>query len=299
MGRTDTRSVVPVRHRHDGAVEERDSGGPGQRALSAMAEAVRRAREMTEPANGGSRGSPPPAVEISRLNAGSTSTLEPAQSQSEPTLVPAESGIEPTLVPGEIRPEPTRLYPPVVRLRVTAKKTERVGPPRPPPTTKNPFRWAVVVVGVVVVILSAVVVVVNMKSHAPVSSPTPPRVAPARPTTSPTKASSATTTTAPTTTMTAPRITTPSTPTAGGPELTSLTPAEGSAGQSVVISGANFFSADGYIQAFFGGQEAPTSCPGQTSCTVVVPVLSGPPRGVQVTVTTESGTSNAVSFYYS
>jgi len=66
----------------------------------------------------------------------------------------------------------------------------------------------------------------------------------------------------------------------------------------VVISGVNLFSADGLIQVFFGTQNAPISCPSQSSCTVVVPDLSGSPRTLQVTVSTESGTSNAVSFYY-
>jgi len=66
----------------------------------------------------------------------------------------------------------------------------------------------------------------------------------------------------------------------------------------VVVSGANFFSTDGLVEASFAGQAAPTTCPSQTSCTVVVPDLSGPPREVQVTITTQYGTSNALSFYY-
>jgi len=82
------------------------------------------------------------------------------------------------------------------------------------------------------------------------------------------------------------------------PVLSSLTPSSGAAGQSVVISGANFLSNNGGIIARFGGQASPTRCSDQTSCSVTVPVLAGSPSAVPVTVTTVVGTSNALNFTY-
>jgi len=98
---------------------------------------------------------------------------------------------------------------------------------------------------------------------------------------------------------TAPTSTTPSTVAAGpGPTLSTLTPSGGSAGQSVVISGTSFMSADGHIVARFGAQTAPTRCPDLTSCTVTVPPLAGPLNAVPVTITTDAGVSNALTFTY-
>jgi hypothetical protein len=82
------------------------------------------------------------------------------------------------------------------------------------------------------------------------------------------------------------------------PVLSSLDPSSGAAGQSVVISGANFLSGDGKIIARFGGRTAPTRCSDQTSCSVTVPVLAGSPSVIPVTVTTVMGTSNALNFTY-
>jgi len=92
--------------------------------------------------------------------------------------------------------------------------------------------------------------------------------------------------------------TTPVSAAAGGPPvISSLTPSSGSAGQSVQVAGANFLSSSGQIVATFNGQVAPTSCPAQNTCTVTVPPSSGDPSA-QVTITTASGTSNAVTFTY-
>jgi hypothetical protein len=82
------------------------------------------------------------------------------------------------------------------------------------------------------------------------------------------------------------------------PVLSSLTPSSGAAGQSVVISGANFPSGDGEIIARFGGRMASIRCSDQTSCSVTVPVLAGSPSVITVTVTTVVGTSNALNFTY-
>ena len=86
---------------------------------------------------------------------------------------------------------------------------------------------------------------------------------------------------------------------AGGPPvISSLAPSSGSAGQSVQVAGANFLSSSGQIVAAFNGQVAPTSCPAPNICTVTVPPSSAG-RSAQVTITTASGTSNAVTFTYS
>ena len=83
---------------------------------------------------------------------------------------------------------------------------------------------------------------------------------------------------------------------AGPPVISSLSPASGSAGQSVTVSGANFLSTSGQIVATFNGQVAPTSCPAQNTCTVTVPPSSAP--SAQVVITTAGGASNAQTFTY-
>jgi hypothetical protein len=79
----------------------------------------------------------------------------------------------------------------------------------------------------------------------------------------------------------------------------SLNPSTGVAGQEIVVTGANFISADGLIQASIDGQVAPTSCPVQTTCTVTLPTIAGAPSSVPVTITTDAGTSNTLSFTFS
>jgi hypothetical protein len=85
---------------------------------------------------------------------------------------------------------------------------------------------------------------------------------------------------------------------AGAPDLSSMTPSSGATGQQVVISGTNFVSSDGTILVYFANVVAPTSCPVENSCTVTVPALTGVPPTVPVTMTTASGTSNALTFSY-
>ena len=103
---------------------------------------------------------------------------------------------------------------------------------------------------------------------------------------------------APGSTTSPPPSSVPATGGGGPPALTALTPSTGAAGQSVVVSGTNFISADGVVQARFGGQLAPTACPVQTSCTVTVPTMTGSPTSVPVTITTTGGTSNALTFTF-
>ena len=88
----------------------------------------------------------------------------------------------------------------------------------------------------------------------------------------------------------------PATP--GGPRLSSVSPAAGGAGQTVVVSGSGLFSSNGEVLAYFGGQAAPTSCASQTSCTVTVPDLGAGRSTVPLTVVTDNGRSNALTFSY-
>ena len=81
------------------------------------------------------------------------------------------------------------------------------------------------------------------------------------------------------------------------PVISSLSPSSGSAGESIQVAGTNFISSDGKIVATFNGQVAPTSCPAPDTCAVTVPPQSGSPSA-QVSITTASGTSNAVTFTY-
>ena len=88
----------------------------------------------------------------------------------------------------------------------------------------------------------------------------------------------------------------PGTP--GGPTITSLTPNEGAAGQTVVIAGSGLMSSDGQVVARFGGVVAPTSCPSVSSCTATAPPAPAGTAQVPVTVSTAGGTSNSLSFTY-
>ena len=90
--------------------------------------------------------------------------------------------------------------------------------------------------------------------------------------------------------------TTTTTPSGPGPHISSLTPAQGPAGQSVTITGANLVSSDGQVVAHFGGQVAPTSCSSSTSCSATAP--PGGSGRVQVTITTAGGRSNALEYTY-
>jgi hypothetical protein len=84
----------------------------------------------------------------------------------------------------------------------------------------------------------------------------------------------------------------------GPPQISSLTPASGSAGQTVTVHGSNFISSDGSIVASFDGQVTATSCPSEDLCTLTVPPSSAGETSAQVTITTASGTSNAITFSY-
>lgn len=106
-----------------------------------------------------------------------------------------------------------------------------------------------------------------------------------------------------TSTTLAPTTTTPPpTSTAGAsgaaPKLLSVTPGSAKAGSVVTVHGSNLSSPNGSVLARVAGQPAPTSCPSLTACRVTVPSLAGSGTEVPVTITTESGTSNAVLLRY-
>ncbi|MDA8268568.1 MAG: IPT/TIG domain-containing protein [Actinomycetota bacterium] len=83
--------------------------------------------------------------------------------------------------------------------------------------------------------------------------------------------------------------------------ISALSPSSGVAGETVTVTGQDFFSADGRIVVRFGGVVVPTRCPDQSTCVVTVPaavVAGAPPPAVAVTLTTDAGMSNALAFRY-
>ena len=209
----------------------------------------------------------------------------------------SQGGLPPPLPPP---PTPTPRHHPRVTVP-TSTRTETVEP-------MGPDRWliiSVVVVGALVVLATIALAVSLTGTSGPTALPASTATRPA-----PTHAGAAPPAggsqvkghhrpagTSGTTRSTS--TTTPVSVAAGGPPvISSLAPSSGSAGQSVQVAGANFLSSSGQIVAAFNGQVAPTSCPAQNTCTVTVPPSAGG-RSAQVTITTASGTSNAVTFTYS
>ena len=138
--------------------------------------------------------------------------------------------------------------------------------------------WLFALTLVVVALAAATVTLGVIRHH---GSPAPPQASP--PVRPAGRAGSGTTTTS-------------SIPSGPGPTITALDPSTGSAGQSVTIEGSGLFSADGQVAAYFNGQVVPTTCPSQTSCTATVP--AGAPGPETVTVSTDAGTSNGLTFTY-
>lgn len=133
--------------------------------------------------------------------------------------------------------------------------------------------WAL---GVAVVALAVVTVAISLPKSSPGRRSGPPGAAPGAGTTS----------------------SSTSTPPPGAPVISALTPAQGSVGQVVVITGSNLVSSDGQVLAHFGDVVAPTSCQSASSCSATVPSPSTPTPKVQVTVSTADGTSNPLPFTY-
>jgi IPT/TIG domain len=82
------------------------------------------------------------------------------------------------------------------------------------------------------------------------------------------------------------------------PVLAAISPAAGVGGQVVTLSGTGLFSANGVITVSFGSTLAPVRCPTETTCRVTVPPRKPASGSVAVRVTTQSGTSNQLSFSY-
>jgi hypothetical protein len=83
-----------------------------------------------------------------------------------------------------------------------------------------------------------------------------------------------------------------------GPVLVAISPASAAPGQVVTLSGYGFFSPDGLISVTFGGLPAPVHCPSRDVCKATVPA-GKPGASVPVTISTQSGSSNQLSFVYS
>jgi IPT/TIG domain len=96
----------------------------------------------------------------------------------------------------------------------------------------------------------------------------------------------------------APTSTAPPPAPGSAPVLNTITPDRGAAGQAVTLDGSNLFSPDGHIVASVGGQPADIRCSTQTSCVLTVPMLTSPPGSILVTMTTQAGTSNPVPFSF-
>lgn len=276
---------------------------PGPRALRAMQDAVRRARERPDTAADG-RAAPaetPPAGSPTLAR----TTLSPAPSplgyeatQMNLAAVGASGdsfGAGPPTANGEgLTVQPTTLRQPAEAPddeRTPTRMAPASTPPRSIPEHSEPaepggrsgvdaaLRASVFVVGAIVVALVAWLVVAHLRGG---SSPTAAPAAAHHPATthgsSPHRPSHATTTV----------------PSGGRPAISSISPDRGAAGQVVTVSGANLFSPDGRVQVFFGGQGAATSCSSATTCQATVP--AGATGKVRVTVVTQAGRSNALTF---
>lgn len=133
------------------------------------------------------------------------------------------------------------------------------------------------------------------------STKAPPTSAPA--TSVPSVRSSSTSTSTPRSTSTtskSPRSATSARTHSGAkPVLASISPASGVAGARVTLTGSGFFSKDGQITVTFGVAYAPVACPSETTCQATVPSRAKESSAsVGVTISTEAGSSNTLSFRY-
>jgi len=251
----------------------------GPRALGAMAEAVRRAREAstsTRPGFSSDTVPPPRTPEVGPYGSSRRPSIE-----QEPSII-----CEGSFASGTVGPN------------------LRIGRPSGQVATHRSRREVRLMASVkvlgVMVLVATTALLVSLNTRPGSSSSRSPAVG-ARTSTRgpavPRTPSSPLMTIPPA--MTLPAAIAPNSATGGGvPVLSSLVPSSGTAGQVVVISGVNLFSADGQVLARFDRQAAPTKCPVQTSCTVVVPVITGSSPAVAVTITTSAGTSNTLTFVY-
>lgn len=287
----------------------RSRSRPSQQALEAMAEAVRRARQ--EVASSPERGASPtgqhaathPDRQEQRSDGSpsSTGTPHPASTSVErPPRVYARH--EP---PVDATPSRSPLAWLPVRTLATWKGRQDRAPAQHRPRTTARLSVAA---GVVMAVVIAVVLVASWPSGSPSTSVlangsrahagrhsqvhlTRPSVDTTVPVPSISGKRSGTggssTTTSSTTTGAA----------ASSFHITAVMPSSGKTGQLVLVQGTGLYSATGQVVVRFGGRPAPTDCASQTLCTATVPAL-GAPGTVSVTVTIQSGTSNAIPFDY-
>jgi hypothetical protein len=274
---------------------------PGPRALQAIQEAVRRVREQGGPL-AADRSSSSPSTLVAGSAAVARATLPPASrpggddvTQMHLSAVGASGdpfGAGPPTATGEdVTVQPTTLRQPA-GVPVDERSPTRMAPASPPPpdspepidpggrsSVDSALRASVLVVGAIVVALVAWLVVVHLRgTSAPAGTPAAAHHGSAAPNGAPRHRTHATT----------------PAPSGSRPEITSITPDRGAAGQVVTVIGVNLFSPDGNVQVFFGGAGAATSCSTATTCQATVPTAA--PGKVRVTVVTQAGTSNSVTF---
>jgi len=263
---------------------------PSQRALDALAEAVRRAREATGAA--GAAGGAGAAGVAGAAGAGVAGAAGAGEAAGAST---------------------TRHYPtpPTPSLAVTGGPLSRFDSIRPRRGRFRRLAPLAMVLGVLVAAAAVTLTVVGGShpshpaavgpksghtgtSKAPVTTPS----TTLSPSTSSQPAPTPSTTTLPVVVPTTTATTVPAGTQVPVPQLSSITPSQGGPGTVVVVHGTDLFSPNGLVLGRFDGQPTRTTCPTQTSCNVTVPPLPGSPTDVRVTITTESGTSNALSFFY-
>jgi hypothetical protein len=244
---------------------------PGARALAAIAEAARRAQQVPTP-----------------TPAGQTASVPKSDLARRDRRRVRHSGLSPLGSEGAATPSPGS----------TAGAKENIGVvPSPKETRRERRLFASVVVTAALVVVAALALAFVLGAHQNVLTTLHPAGTdvPSGHATSPEKGPSGSARARPRATR--PRASVPSTATtvtrAVSPVAQSVNGGILPAGDGV---GHRFMSADGAIVAHFGGQAAATSCPSQTMCLVTAPPLSGSPRFVPVSITTEAGISRTLTF---
>ncbi len=288
----------------------------GPRALAAMADAARRSREANdEPETATPRRRQRPRRPPARtgINASATGSVPPVTEPTSGSVLPSTSAPSPGPSPSSLTaPDPVSES--ASRTASSRSASAAADRDRSDARRDERSRSSVLIVSLALVAVVAALIgtwaIKGSGGTAPTSSAhqggpaAPPSSAP--PTAQAGSSSGGTTPTrgatlpAPTTPVGSTPTTAPPAPSSGtGPQLTTLTPASGIAGQVLVIEGSNLVSPSGQITAHFGTETATVACPAQTSCIVQVPQNTASTASVPFTVTTDTGTSNPLTFSYS
>jgi hypothetical protein len=251
------------------------TGTARRHALEAMAIAARRAREGVIPAPTPTRPLRPAHVPHPPRKVGGWSEAPSAATDDLEGLLRSV----PHLSEGEGQ-RPDRRPQTTVSSLVRASQSQ----------SERRLTMALFVTAALVAVAAITLVVIAATRHQPASNTSPPAAAPATTHHSTTHHRGSRTSSS----------STLPTPTPGAaPVISSLSPSNGTAGQAITVLGANFMSPSGHIAARFGTVLASIACPKQSTCTLTVPPAApGAPSSVMVTVTTDSGTSNSISFSY-